>query len=189
MTLHLKVVTSNLGKVREYQAALAEYGVEMEHVHVPYDEVQTSYLEEVVDKGLKALYAQGLRNFMIDDSGLFINGLNGFPGVWSAYAQKTLGNPGILKLMENIKDRAAVFKCCIGACISDQTIIVTGVCPGLITQKEAGTDGFGYDPIFSPGMDGGPTFAMIPIAEKNQYSHRGIAIRMLIDELKARKFI
>lgn len=189
MTLHLKVVTGNPGKVREYQAAFAEYGVAMEHAHVPYDEVQTSYLEEVVDKGLKALCAQGLRDFMVDDSGLFVNALKGFPGVWSAYAQKTIGNQGLLKLMEGVQDRSAVFKCCIGARIGDQTIVVTGVCPGLITEQEEGSDGFGYDPIFSPGLNGGPTFAQIPIAEKNELSHRGMATRLLIDELKARKLI
>jgi len=185
--MKLKVVTHNPGKVKEYQAAFAGRNVEMEHVNREYDEVQTQYLEEVVDKGLKSLYADGLRDFMVDDTGLFINALKGFPGVWSAYAQKTIGNRGILKLLEDSDDRSAVFRCCIGCKIGDETIVVVGECPGTITFEEKGTNGFGYDPIFSP--DGEHTFAEIPVDEKNVISHRGKATRELIDELERRGFI
>ena len=159
----------------------------MVHVNREYDEVQTAYLEEVVDKGIKQLAKEGLTDFLVDDSGLFINHFKGFPGVYSAYGQKTLGNKGILKLMEGVEDRGAVFKCCIGARIGDQTIIVTGQCPGEILLEERGTEGFGYDPIFSP--DGVHSFAEIPTDEKNIISHRGVALRLFIDELKARGLI
>lgn len=92
--MKLKVITSNPGKVAEYQREFDEYGIEMEHVRLPYDEVQTSDLEEVVNKGMDAIIAQGVRDFIIDDSGIFVDALKGFPGVWSAYAQKTIGTPG-----------------------------------------------------------------------------------------------
>ena len=58
-----------------------------------------------------------------------------------------------------------------------------------IAGEILGDGGFGYDPIFSPGLNGGPTFAQIPIADKNSISHRGLATRLLIDELKTRKLI
>ena len=185
--MKLKVITHNPGKVREYQEALGGYGIEMEHVNREYDEVQTAYLEEVVDKGLKSMYAEGLRDFMIDDSGLFVDALKGFPRVYSAYGQKTIGNQGILKLMEGVDDRAAVFKCCIGCRIGDETVIVTGKCPGVILDSARGDGGFGYDPIFSP--DGEHSFAEIPVEEKNVISHRGVATRMLVEELRNRGFI
>lgn len=185
--MKLNVVTHNPGKVKEYQAEFAEFNVEMGHVNREYDEVQTAYLEEVVDKGMKQLYKEGLRDFMVDDSGIFINALGGFPGVYSAYGQKTLGNKGILKLMEGVEDRSAMFKCCIGCMIGEERIVVTGVCPGFILHEEKGNGGFGYDPIFSP--DGELSFAEIPLDQKNSISHRGIATRMLIDELKNRKLI
>ena len=185
--MRLNVVTHNPGKVKEYNLALSGYGLEMAHVNREYDEVQTAYLEEVVDKGIKQLAKEGLTDFLVDDSGLFINHFKGFPGVYSAYGQKTLGNKGILKLMEGVEDRGAVFKCCIGARIGDQTIIVTGQCPGEILLEERGTEGFGYDPIFSP--DGVHSFAEIPADEKNIISHRGVALRLFIDELKARGLI
>ena len=185
--MKLNVVTHNPGKVKEYQAEFSEFDVQMVHVNREYDEVQTAYLEEVVDKGMKQLYAEGLRDFMIDDSGLFINALKGFPGVYSAYGQKTLGNKGILKLMEGVEDRTASFKCCIGCMIGEERIMVTGTCPGFILFEERGTEGFGYDPIFTP--NGEMSFAEMPLEQKNVISHRGIATAMLIDELKKRKLI
>ena len=108
--MKLKVITSNPGKVAEFQRSFADMGIEMEHVRIPYDEIQTGELEEVVKKGMEELRSKGLSNFIIDDSGMFVNALKGFPGVYSAYVQKTVGNPGILKLMEGVEDRSAVFK-------------------------------------------------------------------------------
>ncbi|MBO7351458.1 MAG: RdgB/HAM1 family non-canonical purine NTP pyrophosphatase [Candidatus Methanomethylophilaceae archaeon] len=180
--MKLKVITSNPGKVAEYQKAFDELGIEMEHYRLPYDEVQTSDLEEVVNKGMDEIISKGVRNFIVDDTGLFIDSLKGFPGVWSAYAQKTIGNKGILKLMEGVEDRGAEFRCCIGCDIDGRRIVVVGVCRGFITESEKGTDGFGFDPIFSP--DGKLTFAEMPIEDKNQISHRGNAVRLLIEQLK-----
>jgi len=179
--MKLKVITSNPGKVAEFQKAFADMGIEMEHLRLPYDEVQTSELEEVVEKGMAEIRAKGVRDFIIDDSGMFVNALKGFPGVYSAYGQKTIGNAGILKLMEGVEDRSAVFKCCIGCDIDGRTIIVTGTCDGYIMREARGSEGFGYDPIFSP--DGKRTFAEIGIEEKNTMSHRGNAIKLLRDAL------
>ena len=180
--MKLKVITSNSGKVAEYQKAFDELGIEMEHYRLPYDEVQTSDLEEVVNKGMDEIISKGVRNFIVDDTGLFIDSLKGFPGVWSAYAQKTIGNKGILKLMDGVEDRGAEFRCCIGCDIEGERIVVVGVCRGYITESEKGTDGFGFDPIFSP--DGKLTFAEMSIEDKNLISHRGNAVRLLIQQLK-----
>ena len=180
--MKLKVITSNPGKVTEYQKAFDELGIEMEHYKLPYDEVQTFDLEEVVNKGMDEIIAKGVRDFIVDDTGLFIDALKGFPGVWSAFAQKTIGNDGILKLMDGVEDRGAEFRCCIGCDIDGRRIVVTGVCRGVITESSKGTDGFGYDPIFSP--DGELTFAEMSVEDKNKISHRGNAVRLLIDALK-----
>ena len=179
----LKVLTSNPGKVREYQKAFDDMGIIMEHHHIPYDEIQTSELEEVVKKGMEELRAKGRKDFIIDDSGMFVHALKGFPGVYSAYGQKTIGNKGILTLMEGIEDRSATFKCCIGCDIDGRTIIVTGKCEGIILEEERGKEGFGYDPIFSP--DGKRSFAEISVEEKNTISHRGNAVKLLREQLIA----
>ena len=185
--MKLKVITSNPGKVAEYQRSFDHLGIEMEHLRLRYDEVQTFDLTEVVDKGMDEVISKGVRNFIVDDSGLFVDALKGFPGVWSAYAQKTIGNKGILKLMEGVEDRGAEFRCCIGCDIEGQRIIVTGICRGTITESETGDGGFGFDPIFT--HDGERTFAEIPVDEKNEVSHRGNAVKLLIEEMKRRGLV
>ena len=180
--MKLKVITSNPGKVAEYEKELSQFGIEMEHLRHPYDEVQTSDLEEVVNKGMDAIIAEGIRDFIVDDSGLFIDALKGFPGVWSAYAQKTIGNPGILKLMDGVEDRGAEFRCCIGCDIAGKRIVVTGKCRGVIKDSEKGSERFGLDPVFS--QDGKRTFAEIPMDEKNDVSDRGNAVRLLREALR-----
>lgn len=159
----------------------------MEHFPHPYDEVQTSDLEEVVNKGMDTIVSEGIRDFIVDDSGLFVDSLKGFPGVWSAYAQKTIGNQGILRLMEGVEDRGAEFRCCIGCDIDGRRIVVTGICRGTITDGERGKDGFGFDPVFS--HDGERTFAEIPLDEKNSVSHRGNAVKLLIAEMRRQGLI
>lgn len=183
----LKVITSNPGKVREYARSFSDLGISMEHIHLPYDEVQTADLEEVVEKGMKEIRAKGVRNFIIDDTGMFIDALKGFPGVYSAYVQKTIGNSGVLKLMEGIDDRGAEFRCCIGCDIDGETVVVTGHCRGCILDGAQGNDGFGYDPIFSP--DGKRSFAEMSVEEKNGISHRGDAVRLLIAALRERDLL
>ncbi len=183
--MKLKVITSNPGKVAEYQNEFGHLGIEMVHCPLPYDEVQTSDLGEVVAKGMEALRSKGTSDFIIDDTGLFIDSLKGFPGVWSAYVQKTIGNPGILRLMEGEEDRGAEFRTCIGCDIGGETIIVTGICRGRITTGERGEGGFGFDPIFT--HDGRRTFSELPLDEKNSVSHRGNAARLLVEEIKKRR--
>lgn len=185
--MKLTVVTSNPGKAAEFGEALGKLGIETVHEKIEYDEVQSDSLEDVVRKGMEELRSKGISDFIIDDTGLFIDSLKGFPGVWSAYVQKTIGNPGILKLMEDSEDRGAEFRTCIGCDIKGETIIVTGVCRGEITERPRGTDGFDYDPIFT--ADGKRTFAELGLSEKNGISHRGNAVRSLIGEIEKRRLL
>ncbi len=185
--MKLKVITSNPGKVREYEEALAHLGISMEHMRLPYDEVQSSDLQEVVRKGMDEIRSKGVEDFIIDDSGLFVDYLKGFPGVWSAYALKTIGNDGILKLMDDVSDRGAEFRCCIGCSAGGETIVVTGVCRGVILREAKGDGGFGFDPIFS--HDGILSFAELPTDVKNGISHRGNAVELLISEFGKRRMV
>lgn len=181
--MKLKIITSNMGKVEEFREELKHLDIEIEHCSLDYDEVQSSELEEVVLKGMESLRSEGLSNFIIDDTGLFIESLKGFPGVWSAYVQNTIGNEGILKLLDGRENRKAEFRTCIGCDVNGDTVLVTGLCEGSITLSEKGSEGFGYDPIFT--HDGERTFAELPLDEKNSVSHRGDAIRRLVEKLKS----
>lgn len=181
--MKLTVITSNPGKVEEYRSALSSLNIEMEHLKCTYAEPQVDSLEEVVISGIRELKSRGLKNFIIDDSGLFVEALKGFPGVYSAYALKTLGNQNLLKLMQGVPNRRANFQCCIGCSVEGYLdIVVSGCCKGTILDNARGEKGFGFDPIFS--VDGFYSFAEIGIEEKNTISHRGLATLALAERLK-----
>ena len=176
-------MTSNDGKFREISQQMREHGYEIDHVKTTYPEIQANTIDETIIPGLKWLMERYNRPMMIDDSGLFIDALKGFPGVYSSYVFKTVGCDGILKLMKDVDDRSARFECCIGFMIPGQEPSITkGVAKGSIAFEKAGTGGFGYDPVFIPeGYT--KTYAQIEISEKNKISHRGLAISQFLKEL------
>lgn len=162
---------------------MAAHGYELEHIRTSYPEIQADTLEETIIPGLAWLLDRYPRPLMIDDSGLFIDALKGFPGVYSSYVFKTLGCDGILRLMSGIGDRRARFECCIGfQAPGTEPFVAKGVAEGTIALEKAGTKGFGYDPIFIPDGDT-RTYAQIDVEDKNRISHRGRAVEALIMEL------
>lgn len=174
--MRLTLVTGNPHKLEEIAVALSAHEVVQENLGYP--EIQASNLEGVVRDGLGHLVGKVEEPFLIDDSGLFVDALGGFPGVFSKYAFGTLGNPGILKLLEGVEDRSARFECVFGLRYHGEDHIVAGRCPGRIISVEKGGEGFGFDPIFVPdGRD--ETFAQLPMVEKNHLSHRGRAVKEL----------
>ena len=122
----------------------------------------------------------------MEDAGLFIKALSGFPGPYAAYVYKTIHNSGILKLIENSVDRHAEFHSVIAYCDNQtpcEPICFEGEVKGQVTvaeRKEQGKSGFGFDPIFQPNGSK-ETFAEMTIAEKNGYSHRAHAIRQFAE--------
>jgi XTP/dITP diphosphohydrolase len=122
-----------------------------------------------------------------DDSGLQIDALNDEPGIFSArYSgfrddQKNLEL--VLEKMSGVQNRKARFITVISLSQGEENHFFEGVIEGMITAEPAGDKGFGYDPIFQPnGYD--ITFAEMTTAEKNEISHRAIAMRKLIEFLK-----
>ncbi len=182
----LAIVTSNMGKLEEFKAGLEPMGFKVIQLDVDCDEIQTDTLEEVVKSCVAQVELMGYNDFVLDDSGLFLNNYDGFPGVYSAYAFKTIGCKGILKLLDREPERSAHFECVIGCSIQDVgRIFVKGSCPGWIDYTERGKVGFGFDPIFVP--DGSSkSFGEMSMEEKNKISHRGIATKQLCEQLKWR---
>lgn len=126
-------------------------------------------------------------NCFADDSGLEIEALNGEPGVYSArYAGEPKDDDkNTEKVLANLKNelnRKANFKTVICLNLNGEQHLFTGIIDGKIIDKKMGTNGFGYDPIFvADGYD--KTFAELTIEEKSSISHRGIAVRQLVDFL------
>lgn len=174
----LLFLTSNKHKVLEVSPIAREYGISLIPVENLKIEVQSEDLEEIARNSALIGYAILGKPVLVEDAGLFIEALNGFPGPYSSYVYKKLGVSGIIKLMEGVSDRRACFRSV--AYIVDGDIIAKGVgevC-GFITESPRGSRGFGFDPIFTPGeIAGWRTFAEMDIDEKNIYSHRAKAVR------------
>lgn len=181
----IRFVTTNAGKYREVSALLASHGIEVEHFELLLPEVQADTIEDVVAYSVKVLSEESEFDFLVDDSGFFVDALKGFPGVYSAYVHRTIGLAGVLTLLEVVEKRQARFQTVMGLRVSGEMHTFSGECRGTVTREPRGTGGFGFDPIFIP--DGHErTFAEMTIEEKNAISHRGSAAKQLADFLKGR---
>jgi XTP/dITP diphosphohydrolase len=183
----LTFVTGNAGKLAELRAMLAPLGVEVAQDRRGYPEVQASTLREVAEAGARHLLASGLAPpFVLEDSGLFVSALKGFPGVYSRHALDTIGLPGLLQLMApvELESRGAAFQACLLYVDAAGSMhAFEGACAGRIADRAAGSGGFGFDPVFVPrGHE--RTFAEVPAAEKAALSHRGQAVRRLVSFLE-----
>lgn len=127
-------------------------------------------------------------NCFSDDTGLLVDALNGAPGVYSArYAgEQKDASDNMQKLLNELNgknNRKAHFKTVVHLNLNGEVKAFEGTVEGVITDKEQGKGGFGYDPIFKPnGFD--KTFGELPSDVKNSISHRGRAIRKLVEFLK-----
>ncbi len=178
-------VTGNKGKFREVRDILAVKGYEVIQNTDGYPEIQEDDLEPIAAFGARWVAHKLEMPAIVDDSGLFIDVLGGFPGPYSAFVEKKLGNKRVLKIMEGESDRNAVFKCVIGYCDpGSEPLTFTGAVKGTIAFEEQGAGGFGYDPIFDHN---GITFGELKYEEKNKVSHRRRALDKFLEWLENRE--
>ena len=182
----IQFVTTNAGKFAEVSEKCAAANVKLVHLDRGYPEIQTDRLEKVLKYAATVLDDEVQGDYLIDDSGLFIEALGSFPGVYSAFVQKKIGNRGVLKLMAGEKYRAAFFETVFLLRQGEEHEVFHGQCRGTISEAERGKGGFGYDPIFVPEGDT-RTFGEMTVAEKNKVSHRARAVDALLGYLAAPK--
>lgn len=174
--------TGNEGKLSEARTQLEPLGFTVDQYAGGYPEIQAEDLEAVARFGLQALAGELEEPFVLEDAGLFVHALDGFPGVYSNYVFSTLGNAGILDLLEGKEDRSAHFASVVGLRQAGQDHVFVGRVDGSITREARGSQGFGFDPIFVPeGHE--RTFAEMGEDEKAQLSHRSRALDELSQHL------
>ncbi len=181
-------ITGNNEKFSEAKKKFSDLNIEIVQKDLGYPEIQADSLEDVALFGAEHIQKRFNQSFFLEDAGLFINGLNGFPGVYSAYIFYKIGCAGILKLMNDLEDnnRKACFRSVVAFGEPDKKFLLfIGESHGKISKKPLGKNGFGYDPIFIPN-DEMKTFAQMETEEKNQFSHRGKSLEKLIDFFKNR---
>jgi XTP/dITP diphosphohydrolase len=167
-------VSTNPGKVREVREILSAYGLTVRWKRRELPEPQADRVEDVVRVKLDSV-ADVPGPVMVEDSGLFIPALGGFPGVYSAHILRIWKFRPILELMRT-RPRAAYYRSVVGVRHGRKRWFFAGEVSGSIARRPAGTGGFGYDPIFIPA-GWRRTFAQGTPEEKNAISHRGRAVR------------
>jgi len=199
--MKLYIATGNAHKVEEISAVLKLKCPTLE----VYSANALGGMPDVVEDGdtLEAnslLKANALKEkapedawVLADDTGLFVDALDGRPGIYAArYAgENCTFADNVNKMLGEmqgvpVENRSAEFQCCLVLLGPDTKKVFLGVCPGIITEKEKGSEGFGYDPIFLPNGES-MNFAELSDARKNEISHRGKALEMLSDWLKSKE--
>lgn len=170
--------TSNVHKYQEVSEILLGYNITIKRADIKGFEIQSDSLKEIATVSVKRAVSLRGETAIVEDSGLFIDSLKGFPGPYSSYVFRTLGNSGIMQLMKGLDSRMACFKSVIVYLKQDsQPISFQGVALGRISEAPLGSEGFGFDPIFVPKEGDGRTFAQMSGEEKNSLSHRSKATR------------
>jgi len=194
MIPRLVLASNNPGKLREFDRLLSPLGIaviaQSELGIGEADEPHATFLENALAKARHAS-AQAKLPALADDSGVCVHALGGAPGVQSArYAGEprsdARNNAKLIAELRDVADRRAHYACVlvlVRHADDPEPIIAEGRWHGIIVDAPRGDGGFGYDPHFldpATGMTG----AELPLARKNELSHRGRAMRALIDRLQ-----
>ena len=187
------LATHNPGKLKEMSDILARVGVEVVSpgdlgITVDVEETGTTFAENAMLKA-KAICAAAKLPAIADDSGLYVDALNGGPGVYSArYGGEGLDDKGrytlLLNNMRGQSTRAAHFTCSIACAFPNgDTLTAEGRCDGSIAFAPMGEGGFGYDPVFFV-PEKAKTFGQLTAEEKSTISHRGKALKSFAEKLE-----
>tara|TARA_B100001115_G_scaffold142795_1_gene110566 strand:+ start:4370 stop:4960 length:591 start_codon:yes stop_codon:yes gene_type:complete len=193
-------MTGNKGKLMEAKNALSPFGYQVNQLKINGEipkiiEPQSNSLMEVaeykINQGIKILKKIGRESdaLLVEDAGLFIDSLGGFPGVFSSFVLKTIGCEGILNLLKNKDSRDAYFQAISCLWDGNQIHVGNGICRGVINNRINGNNGFGYDPIFVPddylgNSTNQKTFGEVTLSIKEVFSHRKKALNELLENLK-----
>lgn len=190
----LVFATGNQGKVNEFRQMLGEeyeiYSMKDLNLDIDIVEDGKTFEENAVIKAKAVMEATG-EMVLADDSGFEVDCLNKEPGIYSARymgedTPYSIKNQELLRRCEGVPEekRDARFVCVIACAYPDGSVdTATGIIEGKIAHEPKGENGFGYDPIFFL-PERGCTTGELPPEEKNQISHRGIAIRKMVKILK-----
>tara|TARA_Y100000310_G_scaffold342208_1_gene444296 strand:+ start:893 stop:1450 length:558 start_codon:yes stop_codon:yes gene_type:complete len=178
--MKLTFITTNPKKVEEAKAILKPFNIEIEQKSIDYPEDKEGTIQELVIKAIQPLAEQLQQPIIIEDTGLFFEAYNNFPGLFPKFIYQTLGFEGIQKLLEG-KSRKASFKAVVGYCEPGKELILfEGEMPGTIIEGEhtPRNEHFPYDTIFlAEGQD--KINEDLPDEVKNAISHRCHAFKKL----------
>lgn len=173
--------SSNQHKFNEVRLILLPRGISVKQARINLVEIQSDSLEEIAKLKAKSAFALVGNPVMVEDDGLFIHSLNGFPGQYSSFVFSTIGNKGILNLLAGSAHRSASFRSVLAYFDGRKMTITEGRVEGKISDAITEGQGWGYDPVFIPS---GTRLTFAELGErKNEYSHRRKALEKFADEM------
>ena len=172
-------VTSNANKWLEAQRIL---GYAIERVELDLDEMQAESVGAVAMAKAAAAYQRLRRPVIVEDAGVELQGLGGFPGPFIKYWEKLGGLESICRAADGLGDRRVRAVCALGICSELGTEVVEGAVEGTLSPHPRGHNGFGWDAIFVPNGES-RTFGEMTAAEKDALSHRRKAWELLRERL------
>ena len=150
-------VTGNKAKIASAKQALEPLGFIVDNIKMETPEIQADDVIEVSKYSAKWAAEKLGVPVLKNDSGLFVEAFNGFPGVYTHYAEDTVGEEGLLKLLDGIENRNAYFKESIAYCApGEEPVVFVGITKGSIDTKKSGTNGWSWDFIFIPEGESEP---------------------------------
>jgi non-canonical purine NTP pyrophosphatase (RdgB/HAM1 family) len=172
-------VTSNNNKWQEAQRIL---GYALERAELDLVEVQAETVAAVALGKAQAAYAALQRPVIVEDAGIELVALGGFPGPFIKYWERLGGLESICRAADGLGDRRLRAVCALGICSEAGSEVVVGAIDGMLSLHPRGQSGFGWDAIFVPQGEG-RTFGEMSAAEKDARSHRRKAWELLRDKL------
>ena len=164
-------VSSNIHKFKEAKEILDSFGIPIQFFKLNLEEIQSNSIKQIAIKKAQDAFSKCKKPLIVEDDGIFIDSLGGFPGPYSSYVHKTIGNKGILNLLKYT--RGAKFVSTITYCDKNNFESFEGKLTGTISKSEKGR-GWGFDPIFIP-KNTTKTFG--ELINKNNLSHRYKALK------------
>lgn len=165
-------VSRNPGKAREVRFILEQFGLSVQVTDLEKVEIQADSSIKIAEQSARELLPRMKGEFIVEDAGLYVPSLSGFPGPYSHYVLGTIGCEGILTLLGASDSRTAYFESSVAySHNSGHVETFLGRVNGVISREMRGTEGFGFDPIFVP-LGSSKTFGEVSIGEKSEISHR-----------------
>ncbi len=172
--------TGNESKIKEASHIL---GFEVKGIKIDIPEIQDIEVDNIIEHKVKKAYEIVKKPIIIEDTGLYFEAMNGFPGALIKWVLKSVNNEGVIKILKNMEHSRAYAKTSIGYFDGKEIHIFSGTIKGEVCQEPRGKNGFGWDMIFQPeGYN--KTFAEMSDEEKNKISMRKIAFEKLREFLK-----
>ncbi|WXG45514.1 MAG: RdgB/HAM1 family non-canonical purine NTP pyrophosphatase [Candidatus Atabeyarchaeum deiterrae] len=174
--IEINFASKNPHKIAEATGVLRNFGIKVNPISSKVREIQASSLKDVAADSARTTADKIGRNVVVEDAGLFIDWLKGFPGPYSSYTHQTIGCKGILRLLKDISKRSALFRSAVSYCEPNrEPKVFIGEIRGKISISERSGIQFGFDPIFVPNGSTRKAFSEMSLEQKNSISHRSQA--------------